>query len=71
MQYEEAQIELSDLKERYEKTAQEKQMLTDQLEEFKASMKDLEEKGSKVSGGLPNIPFSMSYFLYVTDNTSL
>lgn len=42
-------MELSDLKERYEKTEQEKQTLTDQLEEFKAGMKDLQEKGSNVS----------------------
>lgn len=42
-------MELSDLKERYEKTEQEKQTLTDQLEEFKAGMEDLQEKGSNVS----------------------
>uniref|UniRef100_A0A3P9PNA9 Sarcolemma associated protein b n=1 Tax=Poecilia reticulata TaxID=8081 RepID=A0A3P9PNA9_POERE len=64
-EHEEAQMELSDLKERYEKTEQEKQTLTDQLEEFKAGMKDLQEKGSNVSTD----PWSMSYSLYVTDNT--
>ncbi|MEQ2310588.1 hypothetical protein AMECASPLE_010604 [Ameca splendens] len=52
-QYEEAQMELSDLKERSEKTEQEKQGLEDQLEEFKANMKDLQEKGSKTPQLLP------------------
>lgn len=50
-------MELSGLKERYEKTEQEKQVLTDQLEEFKANMKDLEERGSKVSTDLPDSTF--------------
>lgn len=49
MQYEEAQMELSDLKEKCMKTEQEKQSLTDHLEECKANMKELQEKGSKVS----------------------
>lgn len=52
MQYEEAKTELSDLKEKYEKTEQEKQSLTDELEECKANMKDLQEKGTKVSAAL-------------------
>lgn len=49
MQYEEAKNELSDLKEKYEKTEQEKQSVTDELEECKANMKILQEKGMKVS----------------------
>ena len=40
---------MSDLKEKYEKTEQEKQLLTVELEECKANMKDIEEKGTKVS----------------------
>ncbi|KAF0036150.1 hypothetical protein F2P81_011462 [Scophthalmus maximus] len=44
---EDAKTELSDLKERYEKTEQEKQSLTDELGECKANMKDLQEKGTK------------------------
>lgn len=49
MQCEEAKTELSDLKEKYEKTEQEKQSLTDELEECKANMRELQEKGTKVS----------------------
>lgn len=52
MQCEEAKTELSDLKEKYEKTEQEKQSLTDELEECKANMRELQEKGTKVSVGL-------------------
>lgn len=47
-------MELSDLKEKYEKTEQEKQSLTDELEGCKANMKELQEKGTKVSGCLSN-----------------
>lgn len=49
LQCEDAKTELSDLKERYEKTEQEKQSLTDELGECKANMKDLQEKGTKVN----------------------
>lgn len=52
MQYEEAKTELSDLKDKYEKTEQEKQLLTDEFEECKANMKELQEKETKVSAGL-------------------
>lgn len=52
MQYEEAKTELSELKEKYEKAEQEKQSLTDELEECKANMKDLQEKGTKVSAAI-------------------
>lgn len=52
MQCEEAKLELSDLKEKYEKTEQEKQSLADELEECKANLKELQEKGTKVSAGL-------------------
>lgn len=52
IQYEEAKTELSDLKEKYEKTEQEKQSLTEELEDCKANMKELQEKGTKVSAGL-------------------
>lgn len=54
MQYEEAKMELSDLKEKYEKTEQEKQSLADELEGCKANMKELQEKGTKVSDYLPD-----------------
>ena len=49
VQYEETKTELSDLTEKYEKTEQETQSLTDELESCKANMKELQEKGSKVS----------------------
>lgn len=52
LQYEEAMTELSDLKEKYEKTEQEKQSITDEFEECKANMKELQDKGTKVSTGL-------------------
>lgn len=52
MQYEEARTELSDLKEKYENVEQEKQLVTDELEACKANMKELQEKGSKVSTDL-------------------
>lgn len=52
MQFEEAKSELSDLKEKYEKTEQEKQLLADELDECKANLKELQEKGTKVSAGL-------------------
>lgn len=52
MQYEEAKTELLDLKEKYEKIEQEKQSLAGELEECKSNMKDLQEKGTKVSAGL-------------------
>lgn len=52
VQYEDAKAELSDLKEKYEKTEQEKQALTEELEDCKANMKDLQERGTKVSAGL-------------------
>lgn len=52
MQCEEAKLELSDLKEKYEKTEQEKQSLADELEESKANLRELQEKGTKVSAGL-------------------
>lgn len=45
-------MELSDLKEKYEKTEQEKQSLTEELEDCKSNMKELQEKGTKVSAGL-------------------
>ncbi|XP_068605452.1 sarcolemma associated protein b isoform X2 [Brachionichthys hirsutus] len=44
---EEAKTELSDLKEKYEEMAQEKQFLAGELEDCKASMKELQEKGTK------------------------
>uniref|UniRef100_A0A3P8SQV8 Sarcolemma associated protein b n=1 Tax=Amphiprion percula TaxID=161767 RepID=A0A3P8SQV8_AMPPE len=44
---EESKTELSDLKEKYKKSEQEKQLVADELEECKANMKDLQEKGSK------------------------
>lgn len=53
LQYDEAKTELSDLKEKYEKTEQEKQSLTEELEDCKANMKELQEKGTKVSASLP------------------
>lgn len=48
MQFMEAQTELSGLKEKCKKCEHEKQLLSDQLEEYKANMEDLQEKGSKV-----------------------
>lgn len=54
VQYEETKTELSDLKDKYEKTEQEKQSLTDELEECKANMKEMQEKGTKVSAALSN-----------------
>lgn len=55
LQYDEAKTELSDLKEKYEKTEQEKQSLTEELEDCKATMKELQEKGTMVSASLPQI----------------
>lgn len=52
LQNEEAKMELSDLKQKYEKTEQEKQSVADELEECKANMKELQEKGTKVSFAL-------------------
>lgn len=52
LQYDEAQTELLDLKEKCQKAEQEKQLLSDQLEEYKANMEDLQEKGSKVRTNL-------------------
>ncbi|XP_071776909.1 sarcolemma associated protein b isoform X1 [Centroberyx gerrardi] len=52
-EYEEAKTELSDLKEKYEKTEQEKQSIADELQECQASMKILQEKGTKTSLLLP------------------
>lgn len=49
LQFEGAQTELSDLKEKLENSQQEKHSLLDQLEECKASLSDIQEKGSKVS----------------------
>lgn len=57
-QFEEAKTELSDLKEKYEKTEQEKQSLADELEECKANVEELKEKGTKVSAGLSHIDSS-------------
>ncbi|CAL8367783.1 unnamed protein product [Lota lota] len=50
---EDCKTELSDLKEKYEKTEQEKQLITDELQECHAEMKLLHEKGSKTSLVLP------------------
>lgn len=44
-------MELTDLKEKYEKTEQEKQSLTEELEDCKANLKELQEKGTKVNSG--------------------
>lgn len=52
-QYEEAKSELSDLQERYEKTEQEKESITDELHECKAVVDDLQAKGTKVRAALP------------------
>lgn len=52
-QYEETQSELSDLKEKYKRTEQEKQSITEELDECKADMKGLQDKGSSVSSLLP------------------
>lgn len=49
MQYDETKTELSDLKGKYEKSEQEKQLLTEELEGCKANMKELQEKETKVS----------------------
>lgn len=60
IQYEEAKTDLLDLKEKYEKTEQEKQSLADELEECKSNMKDIQEKGTKVSAG-PSYTFDIIY----------
>lgn len=52
VQNEDTKAELSDLKEKYEKAEQEKLTLTEELEDCKANMKDLAEKGTKVSAVL-------------------
>lgn len=51
-QYEETKTELSDLKEKYEQAEQEKRTLAEELDDCKANMKDLEEKGTKVRAEL-------------------
>lgn len=49
MQFEEAEKELSTLKEKCEKMEQEQQSLTEELEQCKANMKDMEQKETTVS----------------------
>lgn len=51
-QYEETKTELSDLKEKYERAEQEKRALAEELDDCKANMKDMEEKGTKVRANL-------------------
>lgn len=65
MQNEDAKAELSDLKEKYEKAEQEKQALSEELEDCKANMRDLAEKGTKVSD-VPAVEpcFEESCFLF-------
>lgn len=48
-QNEDTKVELSDWKEKYEKAEQEKQALSEELEDCKANMRDLTERGTKVS----------------------
>lgn len=52
------------MKEKYEKTEQEKQALTEELEDCKANMKDLQERGTKVSAGLMVNNKEESHFLF-------
>lgn len=52
VQNEDTKAELSDLKEKYEKAEQEKQALSEELDDCKANMKDLADKGTQVRAGL-------------------
>ncbi|XP_030633101.1 sarcolemma associated protein a isoform X2 [Chanos chanos] len=54
-EYEETQSQLSDLRQRYERTEQEKRSINDELEQCKANLKLLQEKG-KNSGWMPWMP---------------
>lgn len=49
-QYEEIQAQLSGLQERFEQTEQEKQSISDELQQCKVDLKLQQEKGSSVSG---------------------
>ncbi|XP_030633105.1 sarcolemma associated protein a isoform X5 [Chanos chanos] len=48
-EYEETQSQLSDLRQRYERTEQEKRSINDELEQCKANLKLLQEKGKNPS----------------------
>ncbi|MBN3283589.1 SLMAP protein, partial [Polyodon spathula] len=52
-EFEETRALLSDLKERYERTEQEKQAITDELQQCKVNLKLLQEKGNHVSVSIP------------------
>ncbi|MBN3273609.1 SLMAP protein, partial [Polyodon spathula] len=52
-EFEETQALLSDLKKRYERTEQEKQAITDELQQCKVNLKLLQEKGNHVSVSIP------------------
>lgn len=49
MQYEDTQSQLSDLRQRYEQTEQEKRSINDELEQCKVNLKLLQEQGKNVS----------------------
>ncbi len=49
LQYDDTQDLLSDLRQRYEQTEQEKRSINDELEQCKVNLKLLQEKGSNVS----------------------
>lgn len=52
------------MKEKYEKAEQEKQAISEELEDCKANMKDLAEKGTKVSAVLAANSTEESCFLF-------
>ncbi|XP_036388187.1 sarcolemma associated protein a isoform X10 [Megalops cyprinoides] len=54
-EYEDTQTQLLDLRERYERTEQEKRSINDELEQCKVNLKLLQEKGNN-SGWLPWMP---------------
>ncbi|XP_073732418.1 sarcolemma associated protein a isoform X3 [Misgurnus anguillicaudatus] len=55
LQYDDTQSQLSDLRQRYDRTEQEKRSINDELEQCKVNLKLLQEKGSN-SGWMPWLP---------------
>lgn len=60
---------MSDLKEKYEQAEQEKRLLTEELDDCKANMKEYEEKGTKVSHrvNIKECSFVLFYTNHIND----
>lgn len=55
-QYDDTQFQLSDLRQRYERTEKEKLSIHQELEQCKSSLKQLQDKTSSVSRNSPLLP---------------